>query len=171
MEWAVAHSKVVLLQSRAVTTTLAPIAAAGVPGDDAWPPRDERDGQPFDLWTQYDLGERWPEPVTPLTWSVWAPLIERNMNDGLRGLRAPYAGRIRWAKRAFGHVYLNEGALIHAYTDGMGLPKTMIAGSLTGVVEVKPEENRLSMGQIAATRPFFRPQLCSRRAQCGRLRA
>jgi hypothetical protein len=42
------------------------------------------------------------------------------MDRMVAGLQAPYAGKIRWCKRAFGHAYMNEGALLFAYTHGSG---------------------------------------------------
>lgn len=128
VEWAVADEAVILLQSRPVTGVAAP---AGPPGDDVWPALPDLPAQPFDFWTQQDLGERWPDPVTPLTWSISEPMTQQSMDRMLTGLKAPYAGKIRWCKRAFGHVYLNEGALLHAYTDGFGMPLQMLEGGLT----------------------------------------
>lgn len=66
VEWAIVDGAPVLLQSRPITTL--------VPGDDAWPPLDRAERQPFDFWTQQDMGERWPEPPTPLTWSISEPM-------------------------------------------------------------------------------------------------
>ncbi|MBK8049040.1 MAG: hypothetical protein IPK16_19175 [Anaerolineales bacterium] len=153
IEWALAGGTMVILQSRAVTTAGGVVQA---PGDDAWPPVDAgKPIQPFDLWTTNDVGERWPEPVTPLTWSVWEPLIHENMEGALRELKAPYAGQIRWSQRAFGHVYLNEGALFHAYTDGLGMPKTMIAASLSGVIPVQAHESKFDYGKALRHAPFF----------------
>ncbi len=165
VEWAVAAGRVVLLQARPVTTALtAPTASAAAeggvqpepqpPGDDAWPPAD-RPAQPFDLWTTYDVGERWPEPVTPFSWSTGYAMIQQNMDETLEGLKAPYAGKIQWAKRAYGHVYLNEGALTHAYNDGLGMPMGMIAPSMTGVVPVTPQNNRYQWSKLLRHAGFF----------------
>jgi pyruvate,water dikinase len=161
VEWAIADGKIVLLQARPITTimpaaTVAPTAAGALlpPGDDAWPPPD-LPPQPFDLWTTYDVGERWPEPVTPFSWSTGYAMIQQNMNETLEGLKAPYAGKIQWARRAFGHVYLNEGALAHAYTDGLGMPMGMIASSLTGIIPVTPANNRYQWSKIAQHLPFY----------------
>ena len=128
VEWAVAGGTVILLQSRPVTTLAAP---AGVPGDDDWPQLGGLEAQPFDFWTQQDLGERWPDPVTPLTWSISEPMTQVSMDRMVDGLKAPYAGKIRWNMRAFGHAWLNEGALLYAYTHGLGMPLAMIASGLT----------------------------------------
>ena len=155
VEWAIAEGEVALLQARPITT----LAAAddgppSAPGDDAWPPHDLRP-QPFDLWTTYDVGERWPEPVTPFSWSTGYAMIQQNMDETLEGLKAPYAGKIQWSKRAFGHVYLNEGALTFAYTDGLGMPMGMIAPSMSGAVPVTPENNRYQWSKLLRHLPFF----------------
>jgi phosphoenolpyruvate synthase/pyruvate phosphate dikinase len=128
VEWAVVGEAILLLQSRPVTSVAAP---SGPPGDDAWPELAGLPAQPFDFWTQQDLGERWPDPVTPLTWSISEPMTQQSMDRMVAGLKAPYAGKIRWCKRAFGHAYMNEGALLFAYTDGFGMPLQLIAGGLT----------------------------------------
>ena len=161
VEWAVADNRVLLLQARPVTTAVAapaPPSKSGLetrpPGDDAWPPAD-RPTQPFDLWTTYDVGERWPEPVTPFSWSTGYAMIQQNMDEALAGLKAPYAGKIQWSKRAFGHVYLNEGALTHAYNDGLGMPMGMVAPSMTGVIPVTPANNRYQWTKMLRHAGFF----------------
>lgn len=128
VEWAIAGDRVVLLQSRPVTGIAAHSAP---PGDDNWPALDGLEVQPFDFWTQQDLGERWPDPVTPLTWSISEPMTQASMERMVARLKAPYAGKIRWCRRAFGHAYMNEGALLYAYTNGFGMPLQMIEGGLT----------------------------------------
>ncbi len=159
VEWAVADGRVVLLQTRPVTTAWCRTrcsdgGAEQPPGDDDWPPAD-LPAQPFDLWTTYDVGERWPEPVTPFSWSTGYAMIQQNMDETLAGLKAPYAGKIQWAKRAYGHVYLNEGALTHAYNDGLGMPMGMIAPSMTGVVPVTPQNNRYQWSKMLRHAGFF----------------
>ena len=166
IEWAVideagevdgSRESVVLLQARPVTTAIGASLQDSVPhppGDDAWPPAD-LPAQPFDLWTTYDVGERWPEPVTPFSWSTGYAMIQQNMDEALAGLKAPYAGKIQWAKRAYGHVYLNEGALTHAYNDGLGMPMGMIAPSMTGVIPVTPQNNRYQWSKMLRHARFF----------------
>src|SRR5690606_20079391 len=119
---------VILLQSRPVTAVH---ASAGVPGDDDWPELAGLEPQPLDFWTQQDLGERWPDPVTPLTWAISEPITPVGMDRMIEGLKAPYVGKIRWSRRAYGHAWLNEGALLYAYTHGLGMPLAMIASGLT----------------------------------------
>lgn len=150
VEWALVDGRPVLLQSRAVTT-----AAALVPGDDAWPPAGRGKDQPFDFWTRQDLGERWPDPVTPLTWSVCEPMNQDVMDGIVEGLRAPYAGRIRWTRRAFGHVYLNEGALLHVYTHGFGMPLQLVLSGLTHPGARPADADRWRLGRVLAHLPFY----------------
>ncbi len=158
VEWAIADGTISLLQARPITTSGAPIPGLAAPGDDHWPPPDMA-AQPFDLWTTYDVGERWPEPVTPFSWSTGYAMIQQNMEETLEGLRAPYAGKIQWSKRAYGHVYLNEGALTYAYNDGLGLPMGMIAPTMTGVVAVTPENDRYQWSKLVRHLRFFRRSL------------
>ncbi len=130
VEWAYADGKLYLLQSRPVTTTAQPNR---VPGDDAWPPIPGFAPQPFDWWTQADVGERWPEPVTPFTWSTGYEMVHETSERLVAGVKAPYKGHIQWAKRAHGHVYFNEGAVLHAYTDGYGFAASMVAPSISHI--------------------------------------
>lgn len=59
VEWAIgADGEVRVLQARPITTTTAPRARKDV------------------LWTRRFIGERWPEPATPLGWSITAPVLE-----------------------------------------------------------------------------------------------
>ncbi len=130
IEWAFAGGELFILQSRPVTTSAGP---ACVPGDDAWPPLPDFAPQPFDWWTQADVGERWPEPVTPFTWSTGYEMIHETSERLVAGVKAPYKGHIQWARRAFGHVYFNEGAVLHAYTDGYGFAASMVAPSISHI--------------------------------------
>lgn len=148
VEWAIVGDDAVLLQSRAVTT-------AYLTGDDAWAPTTRAEPWPFDFWTQQDMGERWPEPLTPLTWSVCEPMNQDILDKMLGGLKAPYAGRIQWSKRAFGRVYMNEGAMLHAYIHGLGMPISMLRSACTHPGSVPPDADRWRMGKVFAHLPYF----------------
>lgn len=148
VEWAIVGDRAVLLQSRAVTTL-------AIPGDDRWPPVERGERQPFDFWTQQDMGERWPDPVTPLTWSVSEPMNQRTMDGMVAGLDAPYAGRIQWTRRVAGHVYLNEGALLHAYTHGFGMPMTLLESALTHPAARPAGAESWQLGRVFRHLPFF----------------
>ncbi|MBP8293853.1 MAG: PEP/pyruvate-binding domain-containing protein, partial [Caldilineaceae bacterium] len=152
VEWAVAGDQVVLLQSRPVTALAAP---GGPPGDDAWPTLAGLTPQPFDFWTQQDLGERWPDPVTPLTWSISEHMTQVSMASMVARLDAPYKDQIRWCRRAYGHVYLNEGALLHAYTHGYGMPISMIENGLTHPGARPPRAETWRMGRVLRHLPWY----------------
>ncbi len=124
IEWAIADGRIAILQSRPITTY------GGVPGDDAWPPLAPATAQPFDLWTQSDMGERWPEPVTPLTWSVWEALTNESMRATLKVVPSDLPRRTQWVRRAYGRVYMNEGAMMHLYTRELGMPASRVAVTL-----------------------------------------
>ena len=118
VEWAAAGGGFYVLQSRAVTV-------AGVPGDD-WPVLDERPPQPFDLWTLANVGELWPQPVSPLVASVIPLVIGGAVRSSLRGVDPVYLDRIQWAKRLYGRIYYNEGALKHVLSQKLGLPASLL---------------------------------------------
>jgi pyruvate,water dikinase len=176
VEWAIAGGanaggkgidggQLYLLQSRAITTIHGQSAqgkdlsghgdADAVPGDDRWPPTSRGEVMSFDFWTQQDLGERWPDPITPLTWSLSEPMNQRLMESTTAGLGAAYAGRIQWTKRAFGHAYFNEGALLEVYTRGFGMPLSMIASGHTHEGAKPLDAERWRPGRVLASLPFY----------------
>ena len=61
IEWAFYQGQSYILQSRPITTVARKPASSS-----------EK------LWSNYFLGERFPQPVSPLGWSVLKPLIEKN---------------------------------------------------------------------------------------------
>ena len=145
VEWAFAGGRLYLLQSRPVTAGAAPVADdvpadLAPPGDDAWPPLEPGEPRPFDLWSQMDVGERWPEPVTPLTWSSWYDINQVSMEemDAVTHLNEPALKSVAWARRAYGRIYFNEGAMVHLYAAGYGMPGSMIADAM-GSYGVLPE--------------------------------
>jgi len=148
VEWAFADGQLYVLQSRPVTTTAAPAAEESAadpspPGDDEWPPRPQAAPHPFDLWSQMDVGERWPEPVTPLTWSTWYTINQESMgqSDAVTSLNEPYLASVEWGRRKYGRIYFNEGAMVHLYADGYGMPGSMIADAM-GSYGILPERYR-----------------------------
>lgn len=133
IEWAIVGDQIFLLQSRPVTTAEGQ-GADRPPGDDAWPPLVRAAPQPFDRWTQMDVGERWPEPVTPLTWSTAEPMIDENMarSDSVKAIRLPFVDKIQWTRRAYGRVYFNEGAMVHLFRQGFGMPASSVTSAMGG---------------------------------------
>lgn len=136
VEWAIAGGEAYVLQARPVTALPPPAAdpLAAVPGDDAWPARGEQPVRPFDLWSQSDMGERWPEPVTPLTWSIQPLVTAAYTRYSFRDVQAPYLATTQWAKRYFGRVYMNEGAMAYTCSREYGLPSSYVAGAMGSAV-------------------------------------
>lgn len=142
IEWAIAGGQAHILQARAVTT-VAPVVAPTPPGDDLWPPLlKEVPTQPFDVWTQADVGERWPEPVTPLTWSTWATMMNENMQMSLAEVRPAALKAVQWSKRLYGRIYFNEGGMMHLMSEEFGMPASSIAAGLGAQGEVDKTKDR-----------------------------
>lgn len=139
VEWAIAGGRVIILQTRPVTASRQPNVSA-VPGDDVWPLPDERPVQPFDLWTHADMGERWPEPITPLTWSLAGATTNPNFRYALRDLGGTERDDIQWSRRFYGRVYLNEGALAEIFCQA-GFPTSLIDVALGSGVPLSLRRN------------------------------
>lgn len=85
VEWAVREGRVLLLQSRPVTR---------------FPER----------WTRDESAERFPAPVTPLTWDFVVPGFHESLRHSLRLMgHPPFEGR--WFERFSGWVYGNATAV------------------------------------------------------------
>lgn len=118
IEWAVSGDVISILQSRPVpgsvsVRSLPPADEPAKIGDDQWPAWDEKPEQPFDLWTMANLGEIWPDPVSPLMWSGVPTIISGGNRNLLRGLNSTWLDSIQWVKRFYGRLYYNEGALAY----------------------------------------------------------
>ncbi|MCI0395829.1 MAG: hypothetical protein L0332_35325 [Chloroflexi bacterium] len=153
IEWAVASGQMVILQSRPVTTASQP--AAGPPGDDAWPPLAESGLQPFDLWSQMDVGERWPEAVTPFTWSTWQPMMNENMrrSGAVAALKSATVTQMQWARRAYGRIYFNEGAMSYILSEGYGMPASIMASTMGTQGAIDEAADRWRWGRLLRRLP------------------
>jgi pyruvate,water dikinase len=120
IEWAIAGEQLYVLQSRPVTTgTSAAVAQTTTPippGDDAWDRQDEKPPRPYDLWTRTNFGENLPYPITPLT-STGFPYIMGQSGQGEQE---------QIARRFYGRLYINEGAVMHNLSEKYGLPSSLI---------------------------------------------
>ena len=150
IEWALANGEIAVLQSRPVTAVASP---PGVPGDDAWPPV-EIAANAFDFWTQADVGERWPEPVTPFTWSTAAPMLNESMAGTFEGMEGAALAGVAWARRDYGRVYMNEGAMVHFFNDFYGMPASIAAPSLARPERIRPEQDRWRWGTLLRRAPL-----------------
>ncbi|UCG24836.1 MAG: hypothetical protein JSW55_02220 [Chloroflexota bacterium] len=154
IEWALASGRIYLLQSRPVTA-LDSQAPGQAPGDDAWPPQIDAPPQPFDRWSQMDVGERWPEPVSPFTWSTAEPMMSQNMarSGSVRAIKAAFIDKIQWSKRAYGRVYFNEGAMIKLVRDGFGMPARSVTEAMGGQVDERDDEDGWRWGTFIRKLP------------------
>ncbi|HEV2580647.1 MAG TPA: PEP-utilizing enzyme, partial [Ktedonobacteraceae bacterium] len=111
-----------VLQSRPVTTrppaSVAQTTAPIPPGDDAWDREGEQPARPYDLWTRTNFGENLPYPVTPLT-STGFPYV---MGQG--GQNEQEEAQV--ARRFYGRLYINEGAVMHDLSEKYGLPSSIV---------------------------------------------
>lgn len=157
IEWSITHGRVHLLQSRPITTR--GVLSYRPSGDDAWPPLGHAAPRAYDLWTQSDLGERWPQPITPFTWSTWQPITEASMARSFKGLNAPFLREIEWMKRAYGRAYLNEGALAYVLHYGYGMPASSFSEGLGSAPELVKAYEHWRWGTLLRRAPLILRQV------------
>lgn len=120
LEWAMdADGNTWWLQAR-------PITAARV-----WEPADvqrsapEADDGPITVWANWNVRETMPDPVTPLTWSVFRSAVVPMLTRDFLGVAAdspafPHAGAV---DRVDGRVYFNMNAMLASPAIGAMLPR------------------------------------------------
>lgn len=160
IEWATAGPRVYILQSRPVTGVPLPVPLMpnrpAVSGNDQWPAVGERPCQSFDLWTQANLGEVWPHPVSPLLWSGVPEIISRGVRYIFRALHAKCVEESQWAKRYYGRIYYNEGALVHVFTNELGLPGSFVDIALgSRLSAAAPRGEKFRPARFLRRLPFF----------------
>jgi rifampicin phosphotransferase len=148
IEWAIAGGKAYVLQARPVTTTGA---------DDAWPALGGGTPQPFDLWTRANVGEIWPDPVSPLVASMVPVIVGAAVRHSFRTLKGPLLDQIRWAGRFYGRVYYNEGALRHVLGEELGLPSAFIDRTRGTQAENGADGSRIRPLRIVRRLPVLVP--------------
>ncbi|MCO4745320.1 MAG: hypothetical protein KC912_11075 [Proteobacteria bacterium] len=116
IEWSYdASGRLYLLQARPITTTA-----------EARPRKDV-------LWTRRFIGERWPEPVTPLGWAIMAPVFEHFI--AYPRTQARLLGGGTALRLVDGRPYLNATVFRHL---AFKLPGAPAPGFMTELVP--PEE-------------------------------
>lgn len=172
VEWAIDGRDVHILQARPVTIGAIPTNATPVelspPGNDDWPTLGKWSSQPFDRWTRANVGELWREPVSPIVASTVPMIISGAVSHSFRGINAGMLDKIQWARRFYGRIYYNEGALRHLISKELGLPAAIMdrtrgnrsAGS-------SPGESRLHPFKILRHLPVLR-RLAARQWSTGR---
>lgn len=108
IEWALSGGSISLLQSRPITA-LAPAALTGEGGQvdmEALLRRAEETGA--EIWTDDNVGEVFPDAVTPLTWSVLEPMGNQAFTGFLRRVGARRLPSHSLFGRFYGRVYFNQ---------------------------------------------------------------
>lgn len=109
VEWAIDHGgRLWLVQARPVTTGQAPRARRDV------------------LWTRRFVGERFPEPLPPLTWSLVQPLVEHFI--AYPDVQRRFLGGGSALRLVDGRVYLNATVFAHLAfkLPGLAPPRFML---------------------------------------------
>jgi len=128
VEWAQdASGRLWVLQARPVTTGQAPRARQDV------------------LWTRRFVGERFPEPLTPLAWSVVEPLLDHFI--AYPDVQRRYLGGGPALRLLHGRVYLNASVFPHLAfkLPGMPAPRFML--------EILPPDQAASIRRRFAVMP------------------
>lgn len=127
IEWAFAGEQLYILQTRPVTTAATSVVkdrredSAQIPiapGDDSWDQENNKPPQLYDLWTRTNFGENLPFPVTPLTSTGFPLIMGQNIDPTQEGAQV--------ARRFYGRLYINEGAVMHTLAEDYGLPSFVI---------------------------------------------
>lgn len=134
VEWAIVDRQVYILQSRSITAMLQkkevpggqPISSGEIPGDDDWPVLGEWSVQPFDRWTRANVGELWDNAVSPLVASTIPMIMSAAAGQAFQGVNPNILDQVQWAKRFYGRIYFNEGALRYLLSRELGLPASII---------------------------------------------
>ncbi|MFQ5596246.1 MAG: PEP/pyruvate-binding domain-containing protein, partial [Anaerolineae bacterium] len=126
IEWCRAGDRFFIVQTRPITALPPTAGEPDVPGDDDWPVMEKKPAQPFDLWTQSNVGEVWPNPVSPLLWSAITFTLNQSTRFTLQDLHAPYLDDVQITNRFYGRIYYNEGALAYIFNREFGLPGSFL---------------------------------------------
>jgi rifampicin phosphotransferase len=107
VEWALSEGNLYLLQSRPVTAlSQASVLVEGQVDMEALLNRSDEMGS--EIWTDDNVGEVFPEAVTPLTWSVLEPLGNKAFKNFLRNVGIKTYPNSGLFGRFFGRIYFNQ---------------------------------------------------------------
>jgi phosphohistidine swiveling domain-containing protein len=163
IEWAMASDCIYVLQSRPVTgVAISGRASPGQavsdlpPGDDDWQAMAAGTEHPFDLWTRANVGELWPDPVSPLVASTVPEIISGALQYALRGIDAPELINTQWAHRFFGRMYYNEGALRRIFWKELGLPISFVDRGRGNIqLSTQAWENKINLWKLLPRLPIL----------------
>jgi pyruvate,water dikinase len=174
VEWAICGDEFYILQSRPLTAcdpradNSRPAQPLNVNGNDNWPALGNWSRQPFDLWTRTNMGELWPDPVSPLVASASPMIVSQALCHSLRGVNAEFLNKVQWVKRFYGRFYFNEGALAYLFSHELGLPDSFIDRALGNRRrDIRPYASQFCLLQFFRRLPIV-VQLAIRQQSTGR---
>ena len=125
LEWCLDHDgRLHILQARPITTTTALPVRRDV------------------LWTRRFIGERWPEPATPMGWSILAPIL--NWFIGYPRTQKRYLGGGPSLRLVNYHPYINATVFRHLLFKTPGVPPLRFLLDMIPAEEERAWRNRFS---------------------------
>jgi pyruvate,water dikinase len=119
LEWAIdSTGKVWWLQSRPIT------AAATPPSWEIERSAPDVDDGPVTLWSNWNVRETMPQPLYPLTWTLWRDVVLPMVTDLLYGIPpgSPLSPALNGLDLVEGRIYFNMNALLAAPVVGRLAP-------------------------------------------------
>jgi len=81
-------------------------------------------------------------------------MAENMARSGIvKAIKAPFMGKIQWARRAYGRVYFNEGAMIHLVREGFGMPASSVTRAMGGQAGDAAEDDGWRWGKFLRVAP------------------
>jgi phosphohistidine swiveling domain-containing protein len=99
------------------------------------------------LWTRRFIGERWPEPATPMGWSILAPILDWFI--GYPRTQRRYLGGGPSVRLVDGHPYINATIFRHLLFKTPGTPPPRF------LLDMIPPDEELTWRNRFSSRPSF----------------
>lgn len=99
------------------------------------------------LWTRRFIGERWPEPATPMGWSILAPILDWFI--GYPRTQRRYLGGGPSVRLVDGHPYINATIFRHLLFKSPGTPPPRF------LLDMIPPDEELTWRNRFSSRPSF----------------
>jgi phosphohistidine swiveling domain-containing protein len=123
---------------------------------------------PYDIWTRTNVGEVFPNVVTPLTWSIYYGSLSTRLLEDERRLALIPRELFRDGKPPLlfttigGRLWYNAGMMYHIATERYGMPSSFYSLSLGGPREGErlglPERNLRPLRLLRAAPALLREQ-------------
>jgi pyruvate,water dikinase len=107
LEWAIDDTGLWWLQARPITAATQPVQY------DIERLCDGVDDGPVSVWSNWNVRETMPEPLTPLTWTLWRDVILPVVAEPVFGVsrRSPLFAQVLGIDRIHGRIYWNMNAM------------------------------------------------------------